>query len=277
MTKKIFNQGPFGLLNYTIPSKYCNLGLSFGKPAYCGDLASVYHLNYPFIFKRFYRKSPKFNLKLTSNLHEIICGNILGDLHAERLNIKHNTRLQFKYSIINEKYIFHLYDLFKEYTNGKNPFLLSHFDPRPDRNKTYSSLKFQTLSLPCFNVYREVFYNEEGRKIIPFNISDYLTEISLAYWFMDDGYKFNKGIYFCTESYTLQENNLLVEVLNLKFSLDCSVHKTTNGYRIYVKSNSMQKFIKLTSSYLLPLFHYKLGITTDNVKDNSLVTLEKEL
>jgi len=44
---------------------------------------------------------------------------------------------------------------------------MSNFDNRPNKMKEYTSIKFQTLSLPCFNKYREMFYTNNGIKIIP--------------------------------------------------------------------------------------------------------------
>ena len=89
-------------------------------------------------------------------------------------------------------------------------------------NKEYKSIKFQTLSLPCFNYYREIFYNEEKIKIIPNNIDNLLTAKGLAYWIMDDGYKSRKGI--------------------------------------YIFSSSKNKLIDLIKSSFLPLFYYKLDL-----------------
>ena len=34
-------------------------------------------------------------------------------------------------------------------------------------NATYSSVQFATLTLPCFNHYRDLFYNSENTKIVP--------------------------------------------------------------------------------------------------------------
>ena len=48
---------------------------------------------------------------------------------------------------------------------------------------------------------------------------------------MDDGYKSGKGIYICTESFSLSEIDFLINILKSKFDLQCSRHKTTNGYR----------------------------------------------
>lgn len=93
------------------------------------------------------------------HLHEIIIGSLLGDLTAEKPNINCNTRLQFKQSLVNKEYIYQLYDIFKEFCT--KPLNMSKFDNRANKNKIYNAIKFQTLSLPCFNVYRELFYNSK--------------------------------------------------------------------------------------------------------------------
>ena len=132
------------------------------------------------IFIRNYRISKKVHLTIPSNLHEIIIGSLLGDLTTERPNIKCNTRLQFKQSLINKEYIYHMYNLFQVYCNT-GPLNMSKFDSRVNKNKTYYAIKFQTLSLPCFNIYRELFYNSDGKKILPANIENFLTVKGLAY------------------------------------------------------------------------------------------------
>ena len=205
---------------------------------------------------RYYRTSKKANLQLTSELDEIIIGSMLGDLSAEKAKEKSNTRLQFKQSIKNRLYIEHLYELFKEYC-GSEPIILSKFDNRPNKMKEYSAIKFQTLSLPCFNKYKELFYSENGLKIIPHNLENLLTVKGLAYWIMDDGYKANKGFYICTESFSYDENQLLVEIFKNKFNLESSIHKVTNGYRIYIFGSSREKLLDLIKPFLLTHFNYK--------------------
>ena len=184
---------------------------------------------------RNYRTSCKNHLVISNNLHDIIVGLLLGDLSAERPNCNCNTRLQFKQSLINVKYLLHLYCLFKNFC-GSQPLNMSKFDSRVNKNKIYFAIKFQTLSLPCFNIYKELFYNSNGKKILPVNIEQLLTPKGLAYWFMDDGYKSGKGLYICTESFSLSEIQRLINVLKNKFDLECSYHQVTNGHRIYIFS-----------------------------------------
>jgi hypothetical protein len=126
------------------------------------------------INKRFARVSAKAHLTLPKELKEILVGSLLGDLSCERPNPRCNTRMQFKQSTKNREYIEHLYLLFSAFC-GSTPLVMSSFDSRPSKMKNYFAIKFQTLSLPCFNVYREMFYNSAGVKIIPDNLEELLT------------------------------------------------------------------------------------------------------
>jgi LAGLIDADG DNA endonuclease family len=105
---------------------------------------------------------------------------MLGDLGCERPNLNCNTRLQFKHGDKQLSYIEHLYDLFKDYCKSP-PILLIKHDNRPNKNKIYKAVKFNTRSLPCFNEFRELFYNDKGIKIISNDIGNYLTVRGLAY------------------------------------------------------------------------------------------------
>ena len=123
--------------------------------------------------------SKKAHLQITKELDEILIGTMLGDLTAEKPKQNSNTRLHFKQSIINKVYIDHLFDIFKEYC-GSKPLVMSKFDKRANKQKTYSAIKFQTLSLPCFNRYRDLFY-QNNLKIVPLNLDELLTAKGLSY------------------------------------------------------------------------------------------------
>lgn len=210
-------------------------------------------------FIRQYRTSSKAHLILSKELQEILFGLMLGDIHAERRNSNGNTRIQFKQSSKNLIYIQHLFSLFKEYC-GSEPKESSWFDNRPNKNKVYSSLRFWTYSLACFNVFRELFYDASGLKIIPENIEELLSARSLAYWIMDDGYNSAHGFYLCTDSFSLNEIEKLKAVLENKFDLECGIHKHTNGHRLYIFASSKDRLLELVKPYLIPHFYYKFNI-----------------
>jgi hypothetical protein len=68
-------------------------------------------------------------------------------------------------------YFNHVLELFKPYLSKDFIVKEKHFtDKRTNAN--YSSVQFATLTLPCFNYYRDLFYNSENLKIVPSNIKN---------------------------------------------------------------------------------------------------------
>jgi len=100
-----------------------------------------------------------------------------------------------------------MWEIFREYS-GSKPIRITNVDIRPNRTTITYSWKFWTLSLSCFNIYREWFYDDNGVKFVPKHIGEHLSPLVLAYWFMDDGYRVSNGFYFCTESFTAVDNIL---------------------------------------------------------------------
>ena len=50
------------------------------------------------------------------------------------------------------------------------------------------------MQLPCFNEYRELFYDINKKKVSE-KIREILTPRGLAFWIMDDGSKQGKGLH----------------------------------------------------------------------------------
>ena len=126
----------------------------------------------------------------------------------------------------------------------------------------YSSVSFATLSLPCFNYYREIFYSVDNLKIVPSNIQNLLTPRGLAYWIMDDGSIQNKGLHLNTYGFTSEDILLLKLTLENIFgvnSLKCSIHKHKKGERIYIWEESMKDLRNNISQYLHEDMLYKIN------------------
>lgn len=124
------------------------------------------------------------NKVLAPELKKILIGLILGDLNVERSTASSNARLRFAQSSIHEDYLMHLYNKFKDFC-GTEP-KLSNLLPHKLTGLVYSRIMFNTFSLSCFNEFHSLFYSA-GTKIVPLNIGDLLTPLSLAYWIADDG------------------------------------------------------------------------------------------
>jgi len=115
--------------------------------------------------------------KLDYKLKQILIGTIFGDVYMRRFSEKANVRVIFRQGSIHASYLLHLHSLFQEFVLA--PPLVSTLTDKYT-GKIRQNLSFSTLSLPCFNELYELFYLN-GKKIIPNNIADFLTPLSLAY------------------------------------------------------------------------------------------------
>ena len=157
-------------------------------------------------------------------------------------------------------------DLFKPYlSNDFNVKEKSFIDKRT--NIKYSSVNLATLSLPCFNYYKNIFYNSNNLKIVPSNINKLLTPRGLAYWIMDDGSLQNKGLHLNTYGFNHEDILSLKSTLENIFgenSLKCSIHKHSKGQRIYVWEESMGLIRDNISKFMHEVMLYK--IDPDKIK-----------
>ena len=155
-------------------------------------------------------KSDRTKITIESPLNEIMIGLLLGDGHIQKRSINGNSRFIYGQSSLrlhHLNYFNHVFELFKPYLSKDfNPKKRSFTDKRS--NKKYSSVQFATLSLPCFNYYKDLFYNSNYLKIVPSNIQNLLSPRGLAYWIMDDGSLQNKGLHLNT--YGFKEKDVLL-------------------------------------------------------------------
>lgn len=66
------------------------------------------------------------------------------------------------------------------------------------------------------------------------------------------------GVRFCSESYTKDEVNLLISILNDKFDIIGIVNKDSKGWRINISTKSYDKFFDLVEPYVISSMKYKL-------------------
>lgn len=77
---------------------------------------------------------------------------------------------------------------------------------------------------------------------------------------MDDGSKQNKGLHLNVYSFNEQSVYYLMEVLQTKYLITCSVHNHSKGKRIYIFEESMPHLRTIVLQYIVPSMYYKLGI-----------------
>ena len=130
------------------------------------------------------------------------------------------------------------------------------------KGNTRGTLSFSTLSLPCFNELYKLFYIN-GKKIVPLNIADLLTPISLAYWIMDDGSFTGSGLKLHTSAFSMKDLDLLIKALKNNFGIIATKNiskREKSQYDLYISKNQLPLVRELVTEYMHPEMLYKLNI-----------------
>jgi len=93
---------------------------------------------------------------------------------------------------------------------------------------------------------------------------------------MGDGNKNRHGLTISTESFSLNDTVRLINVLMVRYRLDCTMRKKSPGYTIYIKEKSMPVLRTLVQPHMHSSMLYKLRMNTD-VKDNTQVNLSEDI
>jgi hypothetical protein len=193
----------------------------------------------------------------------MIIGSILGDTQLEKRKNGLGTRIIFEQSSDNVEYLmwFHNYFVNRGYCNNTKPNLQIRIR---QKGKVFYQYRINSYTFSSFNWIHEMFYklvDNKYIKIIPLNIREYLTPLALAIWFMDDGSNVNRGARIATNCFTLEEVNLLCNVLKSRYNIIATPNKCgkDKSHIIYIHINSMKLFTTIVKPYLLPSLYYKLG------------------
>lgn len=192
---------------------------------------------------------------MTIRQRNIILGLLLGDGHLEK-NGRY-VRLRIDQRLDHKDYVYWLYGELANLVPSE-PRIIKETDRRTE--KTYTRLHFSTYSLKEFNNWWNNFYLNR-KKIVPPNIENMLkANISLAIWFMDDGYKRNDcaAIRLNTDAFGYEEQQRLIQCLQKNFKIKSYLHKKGKWFNIYIPKGEAKRFCSLVRPYILPSFRHKL-------------------
>ncbi len=196
---------------------------------------------------------------LTSKQKEVLIGTLLGDGILE-LNGRY-PRLRIDHSRKQKAYVEWKYEVFCNLTTGGIKYSFQKLDSRT--KKRYSHCKFDTISTPLLNEFYRMFYVNR-KKRIPGNIIRILNKpLSLAVWFMDDGYKRNdcNALRINTDCFSYKEQRLLQRCLKTNFGIDTKIHKKGKFWNIYIPNPEVKNFCKIVKPYIIPKMRYKISLT----------------
>jgi len=185
----------------------------------------------------------------------VIVGNLLGDGWGE--NRAGNTRFHIHMGSPNVEYLMWLHKFYSErgYCSSQKPELKRNIGKG---NKIYFSYKFRTWTYSSWNWIYEAFYQNKI-KVVPSNIDQLLTPLTLAIWIMDDGGVHPSGMIISTYNLKLNDITLLQNALKKNFDLDTSVFNNKNGLIIYFPKNQLPKLSNIVKKFMVLSMQHKLN------------------
>lgn len=185
----------------------------------------------------------------------VLVGNLLGDGHGELRS--GSPRFTQHMSSRNMEYLYWLHNFYhiRGYCSSNVP----KFKPQiGKKGKVYFSGKLNTYSFSSLLWLYEMFY-VENVKIIPRDLSPFLTPLALAIWIMDEGGKYNRGTMISTYNFTLNDLEYINSILKARYNLVANIEERSAGYVLVFKVNQMVLLSSIVKPYILPSMQYKLN------------------
>lgn len=192
------------------------------------------------------RKNVK--LQLTERQNDILIGCVLGDAYIDKRG-----KIQVEHSNHQKEYVQWKYDELETISYG-SPAYVVRADQR--YNRKYSSYRFWTRQF--FRSWREKFYSQR-KKVFSEECIHNLSPLSLAVWYMDDGYLDNgRKIVLSTDNFDEESIENIRECFNFCFLLGTAVK--SNGKMIFSQHNT-RRFVNIVSPFIIPSMKYKIALT----------------
>ncbi|MFW6008928.1 MAG: polymorphic toxin-type HINT domain-containing protein, partial [archaeon] len=187
---------------------------------------------------------------------DIIKGIMMGDgsFNLEK-KYKQSVNIKITHSIKQNEYLEHLKDVLNMKDSTKLYKTSFGGEVKSIVSKNLKSLK---------KIYNQLYIN--GKKTITKNYLNSLNEISLAYWFMDDGNISNKNIQLSTHGFSYEENYIIKNWFYEKYNINPKIiqeKRKNNMFYIVLNREDSRKFCKLISKYIIPSMRYKLKNMVD--------------
>jgi hypothetical protein len=205
---------------------------------------------------------------MTAFLYGLILGD--GSYTNGFVDISHTNKQRF--------YIEWLEKIFSEY---KVPYKTKY-----DYNKktTFGIYKYSSMLVKVSDrqFIEDTFLSKDNKKIISKMILDNISLFGILLWYLDDGHlqirtqkcgkRTTRFAHLNTQSFTLEENELIQDMFKKRFNIDTRLHIDRSGiekhkhkkyYRIYINQDNFRKFYDLMIPFfnIIPKeFYYKFDM-----------------
>lgn len=153
--------------------------------------------------------------------------------------------IKFRQPYANKEYIYYVYREISIYCK-KYPY--RYTNSRHLKGKPIDEILIATKWLYCLNEIYSIFYIKKNEKIVPYNIYNLLTPLVLTHWVVGSGIRLKgRGLKLCTNSFNIPDTVRLINVLIIKYRLNCRLLLENDKPIIYIYYNSiytLEQFIK---------------------------------
>ena len=166
-----------------------------------------------------------------------------------------NAYLTLTQSISHTGYMYFVFNILAHYCSSYPVFV-----KRNRYGKSLHSLVLRTRSMSCITELHKDYYINKT-KTVKFSIFTDLTPVALAHWIMGDGTFNGITLLLCTDSYSIKQVVLLINVLIIKYDIYCNIrYFKPHLPRIYVIKKYMPKLRLIVKPFMHKSMMYKLGL-----------------
>jgi len=219
------------------------------------------HLHYGLNWKNFNRQLRNV-YQLPPTQYFMFIGIMLSDGHIsiQKKRGAINGYFELQQSFNKFDYVFHVFSLIGHYCNRMPKLKIKNWLSAGEQ-KRHLGLRIVTRSLPCITELHKLFFIN-GKKCVPTNIYHLLNPVALAHWIMGDGsYQPGGSLVLCTDSFSLQDVIHLMNVLIVRYGLECSLthyHTRSNPKLHRIIIQSMDTLRSVVFPHMVPSMYYKI-------------------
>lgn len=191
---------------------------------------------------------------------QLILGSLMGDARLEcrskEIRQAYTARLRIHQSDKQKDYVFWKYQMLRDFVQKGPRYTKVWHDPK--RNKDHYSWYFHTKTNESFGEIHKLFY-KNGIKIVPPEVLETIEPFGLAVWYMDDGSNNGSNITLNTHSFSLDEQESIQRMLQMKFNVASTIVKDRNKLKIAIRTREFENFLDVVRPYVIPSMNYKIA------------------
>ena len=184
----------------------------------------------------------------------------MGDAHLEcrskSIRAKHTARLRIHQSHRQRNYVFWKYEMLKNLVSKGPRLIKAGYDK--SRKRIDYSWYFHTKTTEELGLIHKISYKNKI-KIVPKDLLKIINPLGLAVWYMDDGSNNGSNITLNTHSFSVNEQELIKNLLMAKFGIKTTLTKDRDKFKIAIGVQEYDKFLTIVKPYIIPSMNYKIN------------------